>query len=134
MGMGKMQVYRDLVDLHTEIRKEVIRKIPVQYRISDSLTIENCLDSLTMCVAYLSRCRDNKEKAKKIDDNLINLDLLFYKIEMQSLAHIISQAVTTDIFLKIRTIEKQLAALRKSFASVPESDCPRTAESADYMI
>ena len=129
MGMGKMQVYRDLANLHSQIRTDVIKKIPVQFRISDSLTIERCLDNLTMCVAHLSRCRNDEEKARKIEANLINIDLLYDKIEMQSLAHVISQSVATDIFLKIKNIEKQLAGLHKRFVSRPESESLRTTES-----
>lgn len=116
MGLGKLQVYRDLVTLHTDVRRTVLKKVPVQYRISDSLTIENCFDRLTMCVAHLSRCRDNSEKARQINDNLINLDLLYDKIELQSLAHVISQSTATDIFLKIKGIEKQLLGLLKHFS------------------
>lgn len=133
MSIGKMQVYRDLVNLHSDIRRLVIKKIPVQFRISDSLTIENCLDRLTMCVAYLSRCRDDKDKAKRIEDNLINLDLLYDKIEMQSLAHNISQSTATDMFLRIKAIEKQLMGLYKHF-SRPDSESLRTTESVNDII
>lgn len=130
MSIGKMQVYRDLVKLHSDIRREVIRKIPVQYRISDSLTIESCLDKLTMCVAYLSRYKDDKEKARRIDENIVYIDLLYDKIEMQSLAHIISQSTATDIFLRIKGIEKQLMGLYRHF-SRPESESLRTTESVN---
>ena len=123
-----MQVYRDLVELHAEVRRTVIKSIPVQFRISDSVTIENCFDSLTMLVAHLSRCRDNADKARRIEDSLIHIDLLYDKIEMQSLAHIISQSVATDIFLKIKGIEKQLMGLHKHFISGPESESPRASE------
>lgn len=126
-----MQVYRDLVTLHTDIRREVIKKIPVQYRISDSLTIERCLDELTMCVAHISRYRNDTDKAKKIEDSLIHIDLLYDKIEMQSLAHVISQSTATDIFLRIKGIEKQLMGLHKHFMGGPESESLRTTESVN---
>ena len=120
--MRDMTVYRDLVRLHEEVRIGVLKQIPTQYRISDSLTIESCFDGLRDCISFLSRNRDNKKKADKIDDSMRFIDALYYKIELQSLAHYINQNKAVDIFLKIQQIEKQLAGLRKHLVSDQNSN------------